>query len=108
MMVETYLRRGQRQLQRMLLDPRLRGLASAAAWGAGGFLLSAGGLGKYPQPVAMGLIISAAGWKAVLMSLGAMLGYPTFWGTAGCMGIVWSAAAGLLALMVNSRQEQDV
>jgi len=105
MMVETYLRRGQRSLEQAALSPVVRRTAALAACTGGGFLLSAVGLRDLPQPVAMGLIISAAGWKAVLMSLGAMVGYPTFWGTAGCMGIVWSAAALALALMVNSRQE---
>jgi len=105
MMVETYLRRGQRSLERAALSPAVRRTAVAAACTGSGFLLSAVGLREFPQPVAMGLIISAAGWKAGLMTLGAMLGYPTFWGMAGCMGIVWSAAAGLLALLVNSRQE---
>ena len=34
-----------------------------------------------------------------LMSLGAMVGYPTFWGSTGRQGIVWAAAGGLLALL---------
>lgn len=105
MMVETYLRRGQRRLERVALSPAVRRTAVAAAYTGSGFLLSAVGLREFPQPVAMGLICGAAGWRAVLVTLGAMLGYPTFWGMAGCMGIVWSAAAGLLTLMVSSRQE---
>jgi len=105
MMVETYLRRGQRRLERLALNPKVRSAALAAFCVGSGFLLSAIGFGKYPQPVAMGLICSALGWRAVPMALGAMLGYPTFWGSSGNPGIVWSAAGGLLAVMVGHRQE---
>ena len=105
MMVETYLRRGQRSLERAVLSPGVRRTAVAAACTGGGFLLSAVGLRGMPQPVAAGLILGAAGGRAVLMTLGAMLGYPTFWGMAGTQGILWAAAAGLLAVMAGSRQE---
>ncbi len=105
MMVETYLRRGQRRLESLALNPKVRSAALAAVCVGSGFLLSAIGFGKNPQPVAMGLICSALGWRAVLMALGAMLGYPSFWGSSGNSGIVWSAAGGLLAVMVGHRQE---
>ncbi len=39
------------------------------------------------------------------MCLGAMVGYPIFWGAAGREGVVWSAAGGTLALMLGSREE---
>lgn len=105
MMVETYLRRGQRSLERAALCPGVRRTAAAAVCAGSGFLLSAVGLRGIPQPVAAGLIVSAAGWRAVLMALGSMLGYPTFWGMAGAQGILWAATAGLLAVMAGSRQE---
>lgn len=105
MMVETYLRRGQRAMQRMVLDPRLRKTASVAVWGTGGFLLSAAGLGNFPLPVAMGMICAAAGWRIAVMTLGAMLGYPVFWGAAGLPGVVWSAAGGLLVTLVGKRRQ---
>ena len=105
MMVETYLRRGQRSLENLALNPRVRTLATAVMLLGGGFLLSAVQLGGRPQPVVMGMICSAMGWRALLLALGAMLGYPTFWGSEGNPGIVWSAAGGLLAMMVGSRQE---
>jgi hypothetical protein len=78
-----------------------------AAYTGSGFLLSAVGLRSFPQPVVTGLICSAAGWRALLMTLGAMLGYPTFWGQAGTLGIVWSAAAGLLAILVGRRPDSQ-
>ena len=105
MMVETYLRRGQRQLEHLALDPKVRSAALVAICVGSGFLLSGIGLGNRPQPVVMGLICSAIGWRALLMALGAMLGYPTFWGSAGNQGIVWSAAGSVLAMMVGSRRE---
>ena len=103
--VETYLRRGRRLCQRMVLDPKIRSLGAVLAYGGGGFLLSAASLGNAPQPFALGLIVAVTGWRAVLMALGAMAGYPTFWGEAGLQGIVWSAAGGLLALLLGKRVE---
>ena len=41
MMVETYLRRGQRTLERAVLSPALRRTAAVAACTGSGFLLSA-------------------------------------------------------------------
>lgn len=105
MLVETYLRRGRRGLERMLLDPKLRKWVEAVLFGLGGFLLSAGGLGGAPQPIAMGVICAMTGWKAMVMALGAMLGYPVFWGQQGLPGILWAAAAGLLASLLGKRKE---
>ena len=105
MMMETYLRRGRRSLQRLALDPKARQAGMAAGFGVSGFLLSAGGLLGMPQPLALGMICAATGWRALVLSLGAMLGYPTFWGSTGRMGIVWSASAGLLALLLGKREE---
>ncbi len=103
--VETYLRRGRRSLQRVVLDPNLRSLGAVAATLSAGFFLSAASLGNAPQPLALGLIASVTGWRALLLALGAMVGYPSFWGQAGLQGIVWSAAGGVLALLLGKRQE---
>lgn len=105
MMMETYLRRGQRTLERIALSPRVRTAAVVLGCSGSGLLLSAVGLGNLPQPVAMGLLCGASGWQVLLMALGAMVGYPTFWGMAGNQGIVWAAAGGLLAIMINRRPE---
>ena len=99
--VETYLRRGQRRLQRLLLEPRLRWAARTGGYLGGGFVLSAASLMNLPLPLCMGLISAAPPGQAVLICLGAMAGYPFFWGTAGSQGLVWSAAGGLLAVMVG-------
>lgn len=89
----------------MALDPRVRRPAMVLLFGGSGFLLSGAGLGNVPQPFAMGMITAATGWRALVMSLGAMAGYPAFWGSAGNPGIVWSAAGGLLALLLGKREE---
>ena len=103
--METYLRRGRRSLQRLMLDPRVRSGGMILAYLGGGFLLSAASLLGYPQPLAMGLICAASGWRAALLCLGAMAGYPTFWGSAGRQGIVWAAAGGLLAVLLGRQEE---
>ena len=105
MMVEAYLRRGQRRVQQLFLRPGIRSTATVLAYWSSGFLISAGGLAGMPQPLAMGLICAQTGWRALIMCIGAMLGYPFFWGQAGNQGIVWSASGGLLALLLGKRQE---
>ncbi len=103
--VETYLRRGRRSLQRMVLDPTWRTLGAGLAYLGAGFFLSAASLGNAPQPLALGLIASAAGWRVLLLALGAMVGYPSFWGPAGMQGVVWSASGAVLAFLLGRRQE---
>lgn len=106
-MVETYLRRGQRTVQRAMLEPRLRAAAAVAAYGGSGFLLSGAGLAGAPQPLAAGMICAGTGWRALVMGLGAMAGYLVFWGMAGRQGMVWAAATSLLALLLGKRQESQ-
>ena len=105
MMVETYLRRGRRTLERLALEPGMRAVLMTLFYGGSGFALSAVSLGSAPQPVAMGMICGLAGWRALLVMLGAIVGYPVFWGRAGEQGILWAASGGLLALLVGKRQE---
>lgn len=105
MMVETYLRQGRRTLERLALEPGIRAVLMTLFYGGSGFLLSAVSLGSAPQPMAMGMICGATGWRALLMTLGAVIGYPVFWGRAGEQGILWAASGGLLALLVGKREE---
>ena len=101
----TYLRQGQRTVQRLLLDPNIRTALAVLACGGSGLLLSGIQLAGGPQPLAVGLICAGTGWRALLVTLGAMLGYPAFWGREGRQGIVWAASAGMLALLLGRREE---
>lgn len=105
--METYLRKGQRQVQRWLQDPYIRtGLKILACCG-GGFLISAASLRNSPQPLAMGLICAATGWRAAAIGLGSMLGFSVFWGAAGMQGMVWAALGVLAALFMGKRQTAE-
>ena len=96
--METYLRRGQRQLRRWALDPRVQSGARIVAWGGSGLVLSAAALHRTPQPLAMGLICALSGWRSMVTALGAILGYRLFWGDVGLPGVLWSVSAAVLGL----------
>ena len=83
MMVEAYLRRGRRRMEQLLLEPGIRGLLLALFYGGSGFLLTAASLGNSPQPIAMGMICGFTGWRAVLITLGALAGYNAVMDTLG-------------------------
>ncbi len=102
--MENYLRQGQRKLQRWALNPGVQSGAKVMAYGSGGFFLSAASLSQSAQPLAMGLICAMTGWRAMVMALGAMLGYRIFWGAGGLQGVIWSAGACLLALLLGKRK----
>lgn len=104
MMADTYLRRGQRRLRCWMEDPVISTGIWAAAYGLAGFLLSAASIRQTFQPIVMGILCAMSGWQAVAMTLGAMLGYRIFWGTAGIQGTVWAAAGGMLALIVGKNK----
>ena len=105
--METYLRQGQRKLKQWALDPRVRSGAIIAAYGGSGFLLSAVSLGRFPQPIAMGLICALDRWRALVMALGALLGYRLFWGDGGMPGILWSVGGVLLGLIGHRWKSEE-
>ena len=100
--METYLLRGQRQLRRWLEIPKVRKGAKVLLYGCAGFVLSAAALREICQPLAMGLVCSLAGWRALVVCLGSMLGYGCFWGIDGMQASVWSALGGAAALLFGS------
>ena len=99
--VETCLLRLQRRLHKWALLPGIQSGAKVLAYGGGGFFLSAASLSGSYQPLAMGLIAVMTGWRAAVMMLGAMAGYRIFWGSGGLQGMVWAAAAGVMALLLG-------
>lgn len=103
--VETYLRRGIRQLHRLMLRPGVRLVVRFLGCWTAGFFLSAAGLAHASQPLAMGLCASLSGWRVGAAALGSMLGYRFFWGSAGTQGIVWTGLGAILGLIPRNRQD---
>lgn len=102
--IESYARRLRSTMKKLVVDPRVRVMAKGAAHFFGAFLLSAASLAQRCQPLAMGLLCAAAGWPAVLMSLGSAAGYLVFWGEAGYQGLLWTGLALPVALLLGRRQ----
>ena len=101
--VESYLLKSQRQIRRWALDSRVQWMGKLGMWIGSGFFLSAARLQGSCQPLAMGLILSMTGWRALMTALGAAAGYHLFWGSAGLQGMVWAGAGYLLALLGRLR-----
>ena len=106
MTISTYARRWQRNARRWVSDPAVRAVLLAAGQAVSGFLLSAASLAAMPQPLVLGLLCCLSGWQAVMVSMGALLGYPIFWGSAGIQGMVWTVC-GLLISVCSGRQSAD-
>ena len=99
--METYLLRGERRLRRWLEIPRVRKGLIILLWGSAGFFLSAAALREVSQPLAMGLVCSLSGWRALVVCLGSLAGYSWFWGADGLPGLAWSALGGAAALCLG-------
>lgn len=100
--VESSLLKLQRHISRWAMDSTVQGMVKTVVCGGSGFFLSAAGFQGGCQPLAMGLILAMTGWRAVVMALGAAVGYQIFWGNAGLQGIIWAGAGCLLALVGNA------
>lgn len=105
MMVETYLLRGKRRLERLGEIPGLRPAGLALSYGLTGCLLSAAAVWGIMQPIAMGFTLGSPGWWRLFAALGSGLGYRLFWGQAGMQGALWVLGAliagGLLPFFGN-------
>ena len=102
--IETYARRWRVTAKKLVAEPWVRLLASAAVHFFGGMLVSAASLARHCQPLAVGLLCAYTGWRAVAMALGAGVGYLLFWGTAGYQGLLWLGLALPVALILGRRQ----
>ena len=105
--METWLRRSQRMVHKLALDPRIQCGARVAAWGGSGFFLSAASLSGGFQPMALGLVTAVTGWRALVAALGAAAGFRLFWGSAGLQGAVWAAAGCLMALLLGKGEQAE-
>ena len=105
--METWLRQGRRSMEKLWRRPGVRKGAWGCFWWSVGFFLSAGGIGGFCQPLALGAVCAVRGWQAVLSGLGAMGGYFVFWGRAGAVGAVWAAFGMLMALTFGKRKEME-
>ena len=85
----------------MALDPGVQHTLRAAAWAGSSFFLSAAALSGGFQPLALGLITAATGWRALVAALGAAAGYQVFWGGDGILGSIWAAVGCILALALG-------
>ena len=102
--IETYARRWRSGAKKLVVNPRARILAKAAACFFGGMLVSAASLARHCQPLALGLLCAFTGWQALVMALGAGVGYVLFWGAAGHQGVLWITLALPVALILGRRQ----
>ena len=102
--IETYARRWRAGTKKLMADPRIRILGTAAVHFFGGMLVSAASLVRHCQPLAMGLLCAFTGWQAVAMALGSCAGYLMFWGSAGYQGVLWIGLALPVALILGRRQ----
>lgn len=101
--VRSYVRRGQKQLRRWLMDPAVHRAAQALGYLAAGFLFSGAALVNYLLPLSVALVCACSGWAAVCAAVGGGLGYWLLWGQAGTVGIGWTAVGLLLALGLSGR-----
>lgn len=106
-MMETWIRRSERMVHKLALDPRIQSGARVAAWGGSGFFLSAASLNGGFLPLALGLVTAVTGWRTVVTALGAALGYQLFWGNAGLQGVVWTAAGCMLAMLLGKGTQTE-
>ena len=93
-MLETYVRRWRRMLQRWLRDAQMKPLLQVGGVAILGFCLSGASLGNLPQPVAMAVLCSGLpGWLPLPFVVGAAAGYSYFWSHGASQCILWLAAA---------------
>ena len=93
-LLESYVRRGHRFLQKMWAVSGVQQGVITVAWFLAGFCLSAASLGNYLQPITPSVLCAGiSGWMPISFTLGGSLGYALFWGSAGSQGIVWMAVS---------------
>lgn len=98
--METCLLRLRRKAQAWREKPGVAWLEHGVLCFGGGFLLSGARLWGQMQPLALGLILGTTGWRCVFAAAGSAVGYRILWQQEGLQGMVWTAGALLLALVL--------
>ena len=105
MSIGGYVRRGQRLVRRLCMDPRLRMVGGGVRYGLCGLILSAASVGNFPMPLPLGALCAGIGsWPSILVALGAALGYRLFWGSVGAQGFVWVLGGLVISLALGGRR----
>lgn len=99
MVITQSIRRGQRMLRQALSGEIESRWLSYGGWALAGWVLSSAAVEGRFQGLALGLICGMEGRKAKCwVGLGAVLGYPFFWGRPGILASGWMVL-GLLAAL---------
>ena len=98
--METCLLRLRRKAQAWREKPGVAWLEHGGLCFGGGFLLSGARLWGQMQPLTLGLILGTTGWRCVFAAAGSAVGYRILWQQEGLQGMVWTAGALLLALVL--------
>ena len=103
--METWMKRVQREWQRLWLRSGVRKGAQVCFWSGAGFFLSAAGIGGACQPVALGLLCALSDWRVLAAGAGALVGYPVFWGAQGVTGMLWAAFGTIMGWVFAGQKE---
>lgn len=98
--METCLLRLRRRTEKWREKPGMQWLTAGVLCFGGGFLLSGARIWGQMQPLPLGLILGTTGWRCVFAAAGSAVGYRVLWPSVGLQGVVWSAGALLLALVL--------
>ena len=102
--ISIYVRRGRRDFRHWLGHSGVRAAGAVGGAFAGGLILSAGALAGQPMPLGLGLVMGLGGIRSLAAALGSCAGFRLFWGENGLQGMVWMAAAWVLARMMARKQ----
>lgn len=102
--LQSYVHRGKYRLRDLATNPKIQLFARAAGHFLAGFGLSAASLNNACMPLSAALVCAGSGWSGALVSLGSVLGYWLFWGSAGSQGFLWVGLAFLVSLFLGEHR----
>ena len=102
--IAIYVRRGRRDFRHWLGRSGVRAAGAVGGSFLGGLILSAGALAGQPMPLGLGLVMGLGGIPSLAAAVGSCAGFRLFWGETGLQGMIWIAAAWVLARMMAKQQ----